>query len=219
MPAMPAIPQHADTASPEHERIRTIATQLATATTKGTLGEILARETSTYTNADLQIIGGRLCSEIEKLPSPYRERVRPYFTDQVFGSHHTLILMSRNGTFRSMTHPITDRETFLAFCAMIPDGCFAWDDRAERTPFPYTPNHRLFYYLMAAFTMFVLDRPGHPVGMPFPGGFTVEDRGGTFYCLIRDREKEIFFSICNFCPAKQTEENAPIKITATGRLR
>jgi len=208
---MPVIPQPADTTSPEHERIRTIALMLATATTKGSLGATLAREVITYTNADLQIIGGRLYSEVTNLPSPYRERIRPYFTGQIFGAHHTLLLMSRTGAFRSMTSPISDRETFLAFCTMIADGCFAWDARAERTPFPYTPKHRLFYYLMAAFTMFVLDRPGHPAGMPFPGGFTVEDRNGTFYCLIRDREKEVFFSICNFCPAKQTEENAPVK--------
>ena len=96
---------------------------------------------------------------------------------------------------------------------MIPEGCFTWDEHAGRTPFHYSPQHRLFYYLMAAFTMFVLDSPGHPVGMPFPGGFAVEDRNGTFYCLIRDREKEVFFSICNFCPAKQTEENAPVHDT------
>jgi uncharacterized protein (UPF0305 family) len=60
---------------------------------------------------------------------------------------------------------------------------------------------------MAAFTMSVLDEPGHPVGMPFPGGFSVEHRGSDYYCLIRDKEKEIFYSICNFCPAHQTEES------------
>jgi uncharacterized protein (UPF0305 family) len=54
--------------------------------------------------------------------------------------------------------------------------------------------------------MFVLDEPGHPVGMPFPGGFSVEQRGKDYYCLIRDKEKEVFYSICNFCPALQTEE-------------
>jgi uncharacterized protein (UPF0305 family) len=54
--------------------------------------------------------------------------------------------------------------------------------------------------------MFVLEEPGHPVGMPFPGGYTIEKRGGEYYCLIRDREKEVLHSICNFCPAKQSEE-------------
>jgi len=195
----------------EQDRIRAVASRLATANSKGTLGVILGELVSQYTLADLQVIGGRLYAEVVNLPSPYREQVRPYFVDQMFGAHHALVRNCRTGVFLSMTAPISDRETFLKFCAMIPEGCFAWDDRAERTRFRYSPKHRLFYYLMAAFTMFVLDRPGHPVGMPFPGGFAVENRQGTYYCLIRDREKEVFFSICNFCPAKQTEENAPEK--------
>jgi uncharacterized protein (UPF0305 family) len=192
----------------DHEQIAAVARRLAAATTKGELGSILADEAGHYTIADLQTLGGRLFVEMNRLPSPYREQVRPYITDQLFGAHHMLVLRHREGQFRTLTEPIRDQKTFHDFCAMLPDGCFARDETAERTPFPFFPRHRLFYYLMAAFTIFVLDRPGHPVGMPFPGGFFVEDRNGTYYCLIRDREKEVFFSICNFCPAKQTEENA-----------
>ena len=114
--------------------------------------------------------------------------------------------MHRAGRFLSMTEPITDRETFLKFCNMVSDGCFRYDETTERIPFRFTPRHRAFYYLISAFTMFVLDQPGHPVGMPFPGGFQVEERNGSFYCLIRDREKEVPYSICNFCPALQTED-------------
>ena len=196
--------------SPEEKaEIAATACRLATARTKGELAEIVAREAGMYSLADLQVIGGRLFLEVDALPEPYRRRVRPFFQDQIFGAHHRLLLMHRSGAFRKERNPIRDRETFDKFCAMIPEGCVTWDEQAERTPFHYTPKHRLFYYLMAAFTMFVLEQPGHPVGMPFPGGFSVEDRNGTYYCLIRDREKEVFFSICNFCPAKQTEENAP----------
>jgi len=194
---------------PAKEEIATMARRLATATTKGDLLIMLAEEAGRYTLADLQVIGGRLFMEVAGLPEPYRSRVRPFFCEQLFGAHHRLILMSRSGAFPQAGDPIRGRETFEKFCAMIPEGCFTWDEHAERTPFHYAPRHRLFYYLMAAFTMFVLDSPGHPVGMPFPGGFAVEDRNGTFYCLIRDREKEVFFSICNFCPARQSEENAP----------
>ncbi len=191
------------------EQIYSVCRTFAAAMTKGELGTLLAEEMKEYSLADLQVIGGRLYAELIRLPVPYRDQVRPYFIEQLFGAHHTLLAMHRKGAFVTMNSPITDRETFKKFCEMIPEGCFAWDEKAERTPFPYTPEHRFFYYLMAIFTMFVLDRPGHPVGMPFPGGFAVEDRKGTFYCLIRDREKEVFFSICNFCPALQTEENAP----------
>lgn len=199
-------------AAREKDEITALAGRLCAAKTTGELGGMLAECMDMYPLTDLQILGGKLYTEVESLPEPYRARVRPHFTEQIFGAHHRLLLMHRSGAFQEMTGPISDRETFSKFWAMVPEGCFAWDEQAERTPFAYAPKHRLFYYLMAAFTMFVLEKPGHPVGMPFPGGFSVEDRGGTYYCLIRDREKEVYFSICNFCPAKQAEEkDSPAK--------
>lgn len=187
--------------------IRAIAQHLSSARTRGELGTILAGEVQKYSLFELQVIGGRMYSEVEKLPSPYRERIRPYFAEQLFGAYHRLLAQYRRGDFPAMRAPIADPERFVEFCRMLPTGCFSWDDRSERNPLFRNPRNRLFYYLMAAFTMFVLDEPGHPVGMPFPGGFTVEKRQDGYYCLIRDREKEIVYSICNFCPAKQTEEN------------
>jgi len=186
--------------------IRDIAARLAAARTRGELAGMVAQEISAYSLFDLQIIGGRLNSDIEKLPAPYREKVRPYFRRQLFGKHHELLTHARSGTFVRMSSPIRDRETFLSFCAMIPGGCFVQDDTSERNPYFRNPKNRLFYYLIAAFTMFVLEEPGHPVGMPFPGGFSVEQRGRDYYCLIRDKEKDVFWSICNFCPAHQSEE-------------
>jgi uncharacterized protein (UPF0305 family) len=187
--------------------IRDIMENVRQARTKDMLGLLLVRELQRYSLFDLQIIGGRLNSEIEKLPSAYRRAVMPYFRDQLFGKYHQIMAMSRIHSFREGEgQPLTDPETFDTFCAMVPEGCFAWDDSGERNPYFRNPKNRLFYYLIAAFTMFVLGEPGHPVGMPFPGGFTVEQRGREYYCLIRDKEKEIPWSICNFCPARQTED-------------
>jgi uncharacterized protein (UPF0305 family) len=186
--------------------IRDVAARLQSARTRGELGTIVAREISQYSLFDLQIIGGRLNSDIEKLPSPYREAIRPYFREQIFGKHHKLIATERSGAFSDRTGPIRDRETFDKFCAMLLEGCFVWEDTRECNPYFHNPKNRLFYYLIAAFTMFVLEEPGHPVGMPFPGGFFVEKRGEDYYCLIRDKEKEVFYSICNFCPALQSDE-------------
>ena len=76
----------------DHERANTaihkIAERLITARTKGELGASLAHEIFKFTLFDLQMIGGRLNNEIEKLPSPYREAIRPYFREQLFGKHH-----------------------------------------------------------------------------------------------------------------------------------
>lgn len=198
---------------PSHEeeytlqQIRTIMAGIRASPTKGALGETLARALQGYSLFDLQIIGGRLNSEIQKLPSPYREAIQPYFREQLFGAHHRIMAMHRNRGFRDLDRQLLrDGELFEKFCAMVPEGCFSWNDSGERNPYFHNPKNRLFYYLVAAFTMFVLDEPGHPVGMPFPGGFSVEQRGRDYYCLIRDKEKEVVYSICNFCPALQTEE-------------
>ncbi len=190
--------------------IRTTALRISSATTKVDLLDILAEEIGYYSNFDLQLIGGRLQNEIRKLPSPYRGAISPYFTEQLFGMHHALLLMHRSKVSRPLSGPIRDPVTFREFCEIIPDGCFSWDDQSDRNVYLRNPKMRLFYYLISAFTMFVLDKPGHPVGMPFPGGFKVEARGVDYYCLIRDKEKEVFYSICNFCPAKQAEDPAPI---------
>lgn len=187
--------------------IRDASQRIRIARTRGELGTLLVREVQQYTLFDLQIIGGRLYNEIENIPSPYREAIRPYFNKQLFGKHHELLALHRRGAFFAMDTPLTDPETFQKFCDMLPEGVFAWNDASDRNPYFRNPKNRLFYYLIAAFSMFVLDEPGHPVGMPFPGGFKVEQRGSDYYCLIRDKEKDVFSSICNFCPAKQTEES------------
>lgn len=190
---------------PERSKIESIVARLAGAAHKGELGTIVAEEIQKYSVFELQVIGGRLHLEIERLPAHYRHKIRSYFKDQIFGAHHILLSRYRSGYFRKCTDQIRDPELFLSYCRMIPDGCMAWDEGMWKNPEIWSPRHRLFYYLIAAYTMFVEDLPGHPVGMPFPGGQVVEKRGNEYYCPIRDKEKDVFFSICNFCPARQTD--------------
>jgi uncharacterized protein (UPF0305 family) len=191
----------------EHTAIQTTCTRLAGSATKGELGRTIAGEVERFSVFDLQVICGRLLHDVERLPSPYREAVRPFFIEQMFGTHHRLLLMSRSGSFDTLKEPITDTVSFSEYLRMIPEACFCKEIQSEYIPDFNTPYQGLFYFLMAAFLMFVLDQPGHPVGMPFPGGFRVEDRGGEFFCPVRDKEKEVAHSICNFCPAKQSESN------------
>lgn len=192
-------------ATTEYQDIYDRCRILARIGTRGELGDALARQVLHFPQYDLQVIGARMQTEIRKLPPPYREQVAPFFMEQVFGSHHRLLALHHAGGWARMPNPISDRERFEKFCAMVPEGCFCWDERDENCFIRYGPMHRFFYYLMACFTMFVLEEPGHPVGTPFPGSFRVEKKDGTFMCPIRDKEKEVFYSICNFCPAKQSE--------------
>jgi uncharacterized protein (UPF0305 family) len=178
------------------------------ARTRGELGNLLVCEVMHYSTFDLQVVGGNMRNEIRKLPSPYREAVGPYFIDQIFGMHHRLLAQFRDGEFRHLEVTISDRELFDRFLDMVPRGCFSWDADSERRLTMYRPLHRFFYYLISCYTLFVIEYPGHPVGMPFPGPFKVEEKDGIYFCPIRDKEKDVFYSICNFCPARQSEKTS-----------
>jgi uncharacterized protein (UPF0305 family) len=66
------------------------------------------------------------------------------------------------------------------------------------------PRIRFLNYLLAAFCMFVLNEPGHPVGTPFPGGDTVQLIEGIYYCPVREKSGDVDSALCPFCPACQT---------------
>jgi len=195
-------------ADPDTE-IRRIAADMKAAKTKGELGESLAREVKRFSPYDLTVISARVRQEIDLLPNPYRDSFRPYAEKWFFGRYHELLKYDREGAWKQMQDPITDRETFDKYCQMIPDACLR--DEPD-TPYPgnnqeMVPFYHLFYYLLSAFAMYVCDKPGHPEGTPFPGGFAVHRKKGNYYCAIRDKEEEIWHSICNFCPALQDPKN------------
>lgn len=189
----------------KEERIQEAVIRLRSAQTKGELGIVIGEEILRYTLPELAVIGGNIKRETDKLPSPYREKIRPYFDTQLFGMYHRLLVMFRSGRFRTNNAPITDRKTYELYCTMIETGCYSSEEASGTDFYLKNPAGTLFYYLISAFAMFVMEEPGHPEGTPFPGGFTVEKRGNEFFCPIRDKEEDILFSICNYCPAKQME--------------
>jgi uncharacterized protein (UPF0305 family) len=197
---LPVLPDAMDS-----EEIANACQALREARTRGELAILLVREVSRFTMFDLQVLGGTLREEIRKLPSPYREAVEPYFVDQIFGMHHQLLIRFHNREFEYLHAPIHDMHLFEDFCDMIPRGCFHRVGGSETHISLNRPRYRFFYYLIACYTMFVQEYPGHPIGMPFPGPFRVERKNGIFLCPVRDKEKDVFYSICNFCPAQQKE--------------
>ena len=215
----------------ESAYIKDIAERMSGCRRKCELGELIAAEIKKYSRYDLQIISARVRREVDILPEPYRSKFRPYSEIWFFGRYHKLLLLSsekafacgdadapgasgnRDGQYNSQyesqfNREITDIETFKKFCAVIHEGCLRDDGQDEEAEIlRRLPKHNLFYYLLNAFAMFVMDEPGHPVGTPFPGGMTVTQTQGGYLCPIRDKEEEILYSICNFCPAKQDPKN------------
>jgi len=178
------------------ERAREIFRRLKNIKKKSELGEALAEELGTLSIFDLQKISAFLEYENNKLPSPYRESIHPFFTEQLFGSYFRLMRMHGDGSLKKIPGEIKDKKLFLDFCAMVED---------DKDRHLHDSRYGGYYHLVSCFTIFVMEEPGHPAGMPFPGGFHVERRPDGYYCPIRDKEKDVLFSICNFCPAKQID--------------
>lgn len=178
------------------ERTREVFSRFKDIRKKNELAEALAVELGRLSIFDLQKVSAFVENEINKLPSPYSEMIHPYFTEQLFGSYFKLMRMYGEGSIKNIKEDIKDQKTFLEYCAMVESG---GDGHLGDS------YYGGYYHLVSCFTIFVLDEPGHPVGMPFPGGFRVERRPEGFYCPIRDKEKDVLFSICNYCPAKQSE--------------
>ena len=80
--------------------IETVCRRCGAARTKGELASVIAEAAVRYPAFDLQVIGGRLKNEVDRLPSPYREAIRPYFAEQIFGAYHELLLMRNRGRSR-----------------------------------------------------------------------------------------------------------------------
>jgi len=192
----------------DYLKIRQISEKMKSFKTKGELGSFIAGELLKYPPYDLQVISAKAREEVEILPEPYRTKLLPYASEWFFGRYHRVIMMYRRGDFKDNITLISDPDVYTRFCDMIPDGCFdTTKERYRLVDISKKPYYDLFYYLLCAFAMFVTDEPGHPPGTPFPGGFEVTKDEEGYLCPIRDKEEEIFYSICNFCPAKQDKRN------------
>ncbi len=64
----------------------------------------------------------------------------------------------------------------------------------------------LIYVITSLYTTFILEEPIHPVGSEFPGSLKVEEKNGTFFCPVKDNQKDNPNAICHLCLAEQTPD-------------
>ncbi len=63
----------------------------------------------------------------------------------------------------------------------------------------------IIYTVIGLYTTFILNEPIHPKGTPFPGNLKVIYKDNTYFCPVKDKQKENPNAVCRFCIAKQTE--------------
>lgn len=167
---------------------------LATRKTRGELGSAIAGIVLGYSPRDILQMRQNFSRKIRDLSPAYQKELEETITGYLQGTYQDIRLMSQQGAFSSMTSPVP--EGSREYWQMVARQSATGDETEDRL--------RFLKFLLAGFCMLVRDVPGHPVGMPFPGGDRVEKIGSVYYCPVRTKAGDVDAALCPFCPAHQT---------------
>jgi uncharacterized protein (UPF0305 family) len=176
------------------EQIRRECSTLRSMKTRGELGRAIAAVVLTYSPRDLGQMRWNFSGAIRGINPELRKMLEETITGHLHGTYQALRLMNQQGSFAQFREP-------PAPCA----GDY-WRMVAAQCDAPGDSRLRFLKFLLAGFCMFVQGLPGHPVGMPFPGGDKVAVIDGVYYCPVREKANDVDAALCPFCPALQTPE-------------
>ncbi len=173
---------------------------LGSKTTRGDLGLHIAGLVLAYSPRDLQRMKWNFSEKIGSLDPAYRKRLEESIAGHLQGMYQTVRRMQQQGGFFPMQELLPADSP--AFWKMVATQCATGYDEDRL---------RFLKYLLAGFCMLVQGLPGHPAGMPFPGGDRVALVDGVWYCPVRAKANDVDSALCPFCPALQTPEIGYLK--------
>jgi uncharacterized protein (UPF0305 family) len=174
---------------------------LAAKKTRGDLGSAIAAIVLAYSPRDLQQMTWNFSEKIRDINPEYRKILEETITGYLHGTYQKIRLAHQQGSFVTM-HEAVPAGT-PAYWQMVDTQCATGNEEDDRL--------RFLKFLLPAFCMFVQGIPGHPVGMPFPGGDKVAIIDGKYYCPVRTKSNDVDAALCPFCPAHQTPEIGYLK--------
>jgi Uncharacterized protein conserved in archaea len=175
--------------------IQANCTTLKAQTTRGELGAALAKIVLQYTPRDIRQMEQNFGRSVRDLAPEYRKELEEAITAHLLGTYQNIRLMEQQGVFRTLKAPVTPHEQ--SYWEMVAAQC---------RPGTGDIRFRFLKFLLGGFAMIVLQEPGHPVGMRFPGGDRVQEIDGVYYCPVREKAGDVDAALCPFCPARQTLE-------------
>ena len=178
------------------DEIRSACTRLSGQETRGALGSAIATLVLASSPRDLQQMRWNFSAQIQDYTPEYRKLLEETITAHLHGTFQQVRLMNQQGAFAPMTDPVAP--DVPAYWEMVASRCTTGREEGDR--------FRLIKYLLSGFCMFVQRIPGHPVGMPFPGGDRVDCIDGVYYCPVRTKANDVDAALCPYCPAEQTPE-------------
>ncbi len=169
--------------------------------TRGDLGQEIAEIVLSYSPRDLQQMRWTFAGKIQDVNPELRKNLEETITGHFHGTYQALRLMNQQGKFTHMDELVA--KDAVAYWKMVARQCSGGDEKKVRL--------RFLKFLLSGFCMFVQELPGHPVGMPFPGGDKVEVIDGVYHCPVREKANNVDSALCPFCPALQTPDMGYLK--------
>jgi len=181
--------------------IEDTCTELAGKQTLGELGSSIATLVLTYSPRDLEQMRWNFSEKIKDYSPDLRKRLEETITAHLHGTYQQIRLMNQQGLFIIMQEKLPEHVS--KYWKMVHTQCSTGDTKGDQI--------RFLKFLLSGFCMFVQKVPGHPVGMPFPGGDKVDFIDGIYYCPVRTKANDVDSALCPFCPAEQTPEIGYLK--------
>jgi uncharacterized protein (UPF0305 family) len=168
---------------------------------RGDLGLAIADIVLTYSPNDLKQMKVNFSGKIDSLSPDYKKELEETIAVFLDGTYQNIRLMNQQGSFATIQEPVSDQAK--EYWMMVADQCSTGDIPGNRL--------RFLKFLLSGFCMFVQEIPGHPVGMPFPGGDKVDFIDGKYYCPVRTKSHDVDAALCPFCRAEQTPDIGYLK--------
>jgi len=184
-----------------YEEIAGKCSILGSKKTRGELGQAIAEIVLSYSPGDLQRMRWNFAGKIHDVNPELRKKLEEIITGHLHGTYQILRLMNQQGKFTRMDELVAKNAG--AYWNMVAAQCSVGDAEKVRL--------RFLKFLLSGFCMLVQKLPGHPVGIPFPGGDTVQVIDGIYYCPVREKANDVDSALCPFCPALQTPETGYLK--------
>jgi uncharacterized protein (UPF0305 family) len=190
----------------DHRQIAEACSRLGAKRTRGELGQAIAGIVLTYSPRDLQQLRRNFSETIRDFVPEYRDTLEKAIAGHLYGTFQALRRMHELRTFDRMDELLATIAS--GYWTMVAAQCSSGSEEQARL--------RFLKFLLEGFCMLVQGLPGHPVGMPFPGGDRVAVVDGTYWCPVREKANDVDSALCPFCPAVQTPEIGYLKPPVKG---
>jgi len=200
MARFPFLSSRSRDVSPENS-IEINCTELTGKKTRGELGSAIAVLVLAYSPRDLEQMRWNFSEKIKDYSPDLRKRLEETITAHLHGTFQQIRLMNQQGVFENMKEILPDSAS--DYWKMVLSQCSSGDVKGDQI--------RFLKFLLSGFCMFIQKIPGHPVGMPFPGGDKVDFIEGIYYCPVRTKANDVDAALCPFCPAEQTPDIGYLK--------